>query len=137
MKITGVILAGGRGQRLGGIDKGLAPYRGRPLIEWVIERIEPQVDEFVINANRSPERYAAYGVPVIPDVLGDFPGPLAGLHAGLVRASHDWVLTIPCDTPSLPRDLVARMQAGLSSENIEVVVAANPDGWEPRHPMGL
>ena len=131
MKITGVILAGGRGQRLGGIDKGLAPYGGRPLIEWVIARIQPQVDVLVINANRNGERYAAYGVPVIADVLGEFPGPLAGLHAGLVHTSHDWVLTIPCDTPSLPTDLVGRMQAVMSGGNLEVVVAAHPQAWEP------
>ncbi len=116
---------------MGGIDKGLALYRGRPLIEWVIERVRPQVDDLHINANRNAERYAAYRLPVIPDLIEGFPGPLAGVHTALLSATHDWVLTIPCDTPSLPEDLVARLIQRTTQPDVEIVVAATSEGWQP------
>ena len=94
-KITGVILAGGLGRRMGGIDKGLQELRGRPMIDWVIERFAPQVDELLINANQNVERYAAYGHRVVPDQIPDNAGPLAGLHAALSAATYPLVATVP------------------------------------------
>ncbi len=126
-----MILAGGQGIRLGGIDKGLTPYRGRPLIEWVIQAIQPQVEELLINANRNLDRYATYGVRVIPDMTKEFLGPLAGLQAGLQSAAHEWVLTIPCDTPALPENLVDRLKPRALQPNVEIVVAATAGGWHP------
>lgn len=129
--VTGVILAGGLATRLGGTDKGLIVYRGRPLIEWVIERIAPQVDELLINANRNAQRYSAYGYRVVADVIADFPGPLAGMHAALLTAAHDWVLSVPCDCPNLPSDLAERLMRPAVESDLEMVVAATKDSWQP------
>lgn len=111
--ITGLILAGGRGQRVGGADKGWLIYEGRPLIVSVIERFAPQVGPLLISANRNVERYAAYG-EIVGDDLGDvngerFAGPLIGVLSGLRRARTDWVAIVPCDAPHLPNDLVTRL----------------------------
>ena len=113
--ISGVILAGGQGRRMGKVDKGLQPFRGRTLIDCVIERLRPQVAEILINANRNQERYGAYGYRVIADLVPDYAGPLAGLHSALASASHELVLTVPCDSPFMPDDLAARMDAALRS----------------------
>lgn len=121
LPITGLVLAGGQGSRMGGQDKGLVPYRGRPLVDHVIERITPQVDELLISANRNLDDYARRGYPILPDVLPDFPGPLAGVLAGLQAASHEWVLVVPCDMPQLPDDLAVRLQA--ASRGFAVVIA--------------
>ena len=107
--VTGVVLAGGQGRRMGGVDKGLKILRGKPMVEWVIERIAPQVHEVLINANQNLERYAAFGHRVIPDEIAGYAGPLAGLHRGLTEAANELVATVPCDSPFLPRDLVARL----------------------------
>ena len=111
--ITGLILAGGRGQRVGGADKGWLIYEGRPLIVSVIERLAPQVGPLLISANRNVERYAAYGEIVgddLADVSGErFAGPLIGVLSGLRRARTDWVAIVPCDAPHLPTDLVTRL----------------------------
>jgi len=131
-KITGVILAGGQGRRMGGVDKGLQPLRGRPMVAWVIERIAPQVDEVLINANQNIERYRALGHRVIPDEIAGYAGPLAGLHRGLTEAAHDLVATVPCDSPFLPRDLVVRLRAALEREQAEIAVAKT--GAQP-HPV--
>lgn len=130
--ITGVILAGGQGRRMGSVDKGLKPLRGRPMIEWVIERFGPQVDELLINANQNLERYARFGHRVIPDVIGGFAGPLAGLHRALGEATHALVATVPCDSPYLPRDLIARLLTALSADAAELAVART--GEQP-HPV--
>ena len=114
-KITGVILAGGLGRRMGGIDKGLQELRGRPLTAWVVERLAPQVDELLINANQNPERYAAFGHRVVPDQIPDFAGPLAGLHAALSAATHPLVATAPCASPFLPEDLISRLFEALTA----------------------
>ena len=90
---------------MGGVDKGLKALRGRPMVEWVVERFAPQVDEVLINANQNLEAYAAFGYRVIPDEIGGYAGPLAGLHRGLSQAAHDLVATVPCDSPFLPADL--------------------------------
>ena len=100
---------------MGGVDKGLVELDGRPMVAWVLERLAPQVGELLINANQNPERYAAFGHPVVADEIGGFAGPLAGLHAALAAARTPWVVTVPCDSPFLPHDLVARLAAARSS----------------------
>jgi molybdopterin-guanine dinucleotide biosynthesis protein A len=119
-KISGVILAGGQGRRMGGVDKGLQPLRGRPMIEWVLDSLAPQVDELIINANQNTDRYAAYGHRVIGDEVSGFAGPLAGLHAGMKSAAHRLVVTVPCDSPFLPADLVSRLGNALEDKDIAV-----------------
>lgn len=123
MQITAVILAGGRGTRMGGADKGLVEYQQQPLVSHVLARIQPQVDQVIINANRHLTQYESFGVPVITDGNQDFDGPLAGMQAGMQHAHTDWVLSVPCDSPLLPLDLVSRMQQALTSAND---TAANP-----------
>jgi molybdopterin-guanine dinucleotide biosynthesis protein A len=118
--VTGVVLAGGQGRRMGGVDKGLQLLSGRPMIEHVIERLAPQVDEIVINANQNLEAYAQFGHAVVPDVTGGFAGPLAGLQAGLQAAKHPLVVTAPCDSPFLPQDLVPRLRAALAGNDLAV-----------------
>jgi len=119
-KVSGIVLAGGRGRRMGGVDKGLQPLHGKPMIEHVLARLAPQVDEIVINANQNLERYRAFGHSVVSDAIGGFAGPLAGLHAGLQAAKHDLVATAPCDSPFLPADLVARLQKNLNCKDLAV-----------------
>lgn len=121
--VTGVILAGGMGRRMGGVDKGLQLLDGRPLVCHVAERLAPQVDELLINANRSQAEYAALGYTVLADEIPDFAGPLAGLHAALSAATTAWVVTVPCDSPYLPRDLVNRLQASLQASAAGLAVA--------------
>lgn len=108
---------------MGGHDKGLLIFDGQPLVRHVIRRIAPQVDELIINANRNTAAYAAFGYPLVRDDSTDFLGPLAGMLAGLKAARHEWVLTVPCDTPFLPTDLVQRMSAAATAE-VDIVVAS-------------
>ncbi len=131
-KISGVILAGGLGRRMGGTDKGLQELRGKPLVQWVIERLSPQVDELLINANQNGARYAAFGYRVVPDQIPDFAGPLAGLHAALTTASHPLVATAPCDSPFLPADLVSRLYQALTAQQAEIAVART---FSQAHPV--
>lgn len=123
--VGGVILAGGLGRRMGGVDKGLAEFQGRPLVAHVLARLAPQVAAMMINANRNPDIYAALGVPVVADPWPDFKGPLAGLAAGLAAAGPDcqWVVTCPCDAPFLPTDLVARLWAAAQAASAPLAVA--------------
>lgn len=137
--VSGVVLAGGQGRRMGEADKGLQQLDGRPLAAWVVERLAPQVAELRINANRNHERYAALGYPVFDDRLASgadappsgflpaaaetFAGPLAGLYAALASARHPWLVSAPCDSPFLPGDLVARLQAGLAGSPARMAVA--------------
>ena len=130
-KITGVILAGGLGRRMGGIDKGLQELRSRPMVHWVVERLAPQVDELLINANQNGERYAAFGHRVVPDEIPDFAGPLAGLHAALSAASHPLVATAPCDSPFLPADLISRLFQVLTATGADLAVARTFDQPHP------
>jgi molybdopterin-guanine dinucleotide biosynthesis protein A len=118
--ITGIVLAGGQGRRMGGVDKGLQLLSGKPMIEQVIARLAPQVDDIVINANQNREAYAAFGHPVVPDAIEGYAGPLAGLHAGLQAAAQPLVVTAPCDSPFLPEDLVARLAAALGENDLAV-----------------
>lgn len=121
--ITGVILAGGLGRRMGGVDKGLQMLDGRPLVCHVAERLAPQVGQLMINANRSQTQYATLGYPIFSDLVPDFAGPLAGLHAALSQAQSEWVVTAPCDSPYLPPDLVSRLHAALQAERSDVAIA--------------
>jgi molybdopterin-guanine dinucleotide biosynthesis protein A len=123
MSVTGIVLAGGLGRRMGGVDKGLVDFLGKPLIAHVVERLSPQVDEILINANRELDRYAALGYPVIEDDIAGFAGPLAGLHKGLRSAKHPFVLTVPCDSPLLPLNLVERLMQGLIQNDADLAVA--------------
>jgi molybdopterin-guanine dinucleotide biosynthesis protein A len=130
-KITGILLAGGQGRRMGGVDKGLQLLRGKPMAQHVIERFAPQVDELLINANQNVEQYQGLGYRVIPDAIGGFVGPLAGLHRGLSEAAHPLVVTAPCDSPFLPLDLVAKLHAALEQQNAELAVARTGDQPHP------
>ncbi len=131
-RCTGLILAGGRARRMGGEDKGLLKLAGRPMVAHVIERLRPQVDALLINANRNLEAYEALGAPVVPDRLPDFGGPLAGMDAGLAAARTGYLVVVPCDSPYLPADLVARLREALESAGAELAVAH--DG-ERAHPV--
>jgi molybdopterin-guanine dinucleotide biosynthesis protein A len=116
---------------MGGVDKGLKVLRGKPMVLWVIERFTPQVDEVLVNANQNLETYNDFGYPVIPDVIGGYAGPLAGLHRGLSEARHDLVATVPCDSPFLPEDLVSRLLSALQSAGAELAVARTGDQAHP------
>lgn len=129
--VTGVVLAGGQGSRMGGIDKGLVAFRGRPLVAHVIERLRPQVDAIFINANRNPEAYAAFGHAVISDDIPGYAGPLAGFERALAHATTDLVVTVPCDSPFLPADLVARLRLALDANNADIAVARTGDQPHP------
>ena len=111
--ITGLVLAGGEGRRMGGADKGLQLFDGRPLVQCVLERLRPQVDAVLISANRNLERYAGFGCAVVQDALPGFAGPLAGLQAAMVHADTPLLLCAPCDSPRLPADLALRLRAAL------------------------
>jgi molybdopterin-guanine dinucleotide biosynthesis protein A len=125
-EITGVILAGGRGSRMGGVDKGLQNFNDVPLALHTQLRLSPQVSELLINANRNLAAYESFGVPVWPDAasLGDFAGPLAGFLTGLERCETAFMMTVPCDTPLFPHDLVARLAAALEAEDADIAMAA-------------
>ena len=129
--ITGVVLAGGQGRRMGGVDKGLVPLRGRPMVAWVLERLRPQVETVVINANQHQVTYGQWGDSVVADVIGGSAGPLAGLHAGLKAAMTPFVVTVPCDSPFLPTDLVARLAAARSAGDADLAVAKTHDQAHP------
>jgi molybdopterin-guanine dinucleotide biosynthesis protein A len=130
--VTGLILAGGQGRRMGGVDKGLQLLRGRPLIAWVSERLTPQVDEVVINANAHHDEYGRFAARVISDEISGYAGPLAGLHAGMKAAAHPLVVTVPCDSPFLPTDLVERLRRALERGDAQLAVAKT--GAQP-HPV--
>lgn len=125
--ITGLVLAGGRGSRMGGVDKGLQQLAGRPLAQHALQRLAPQVQSLMVNANRHLQDYAALGVPVWPDAWPDHPGPLAGMAAGLARCETPWLATVPCDTPGFPRDLVDRLMRAVLAEGAELAMAATAE----------
>ena len=118
--VTGIVLAGGQGRRMGGVDKGLQLLRDKPMVEHVIGRLAPQVDEILINANQNLAAYGRFGYRVVPDAIGGFAGPLAGLHAGLGAAKHPLALTVPCDSPFLPADLFCRLNEKLQKNDLAV-----------------
>ncbi len=126
--ITGLVLAGGRGSRMGGVDKGLQNHLGIPLALHAMQRLSPQVGAVMISANRHLDTYASFGVPVWPDAMADHPGPLAGFLAGLEHCTTPYLVTVPCDTPNFPTDLVARLAAGLIAQSAQSAVAAAREG---------
>ena len=130
-EITGIVLAGGQGRRMGGVDKGLVAFRGAPMVAAVIERLAPQVGAIGVNANQNALAYAAFGHPVVADAVGGFAGPLAGLHAGLAAATTSHAVTVPCDSPFLPRDLVSRLAKGLAEAGADLAVARTHDQPHP------
>jgi molybdopterin-guanine dinucleotide biosynthesis protein A len=125
--ITGLILAGGRGSRMGGVDKGLQNFNGIPLALHTLMRLGPQVESVMVNANRNLSAYESFGASVWPDASADFAGPLSGFLVGLERAETPYVLTVPCDTPRLPLDLAERLAAGLIREDADIAMAAAPE----------
>ena len=129
--VTGVVLAGGQGSRMGGVDKGLQPFRGQPMVAHVVERFAHQVDELLINANRNAQAYAQFGHPVIADEIAGFAGPLAGFERGLAHAQGALVVTAPCDSPFLPGDLVARLRRALEDARADLAVARTGDQPHP------
>jgi len=129
--VAGIVLAGGQGRRMGGVDKGLVELAGKPMIAHVLERFRPQVGELVINANQNLDRYGAFGVAVIADAVGGFAGPLAGLHAGLSVTTRPFACTVPCDSPFLPLDLVARLAAAIERDGAKLAVARTFDQPHP------
>ena len=129
--ITGLILAGGQGRRMGGVDKGLQDFRGKRLVDHVYERLAPQVGGIIINANQNHDAYRTFGVRVVSDAIGKFAGPLAGLHAGLCVSRRPYLVSVPCDSPFLPDDLVARLYAGLEHSGAEIAVAKTGDQPHP------
>jgi molybdenum cofactor guanylyltransferase len=118
--VSGVVLAGGQGRRMGGVDKGLQALRGKPMAQWALERLAPQVDEILVNCNQNLDAYARFGYRLVPDEFGGFAGPLAGLHASLKAAAHPLVVTVPCDSPFLPCDLVSRLKEHLMEKDLAV-----------------
>ena len=131
-EVTGLVLAGGRGSRMGGLDKGLQLHRGVPLALHAMLRLAPQVGQVMINANRNLGAYESFGVPVWPDALPDFAGPLAGFLAGLEHCETPWLVTVPCDTPDFPLDLVERLARFAEAEHAEIALAACPQDGVPR-----
>ncbi len=123
-QITGLILAGGRGSRMGGVDKGLQNHLGMPLALHALLRLAPQVGDVMINANRNLGAYESMGVPVWPDALPDYAGPLAGFLTGLERCETPYLVTVPCDSPRFPLDLVARLAEALEAQDAEIAIAA-------------
>jgi molybdenum cofactor guanylyltransferase len=126
--ITGLILAGGRGSRMGGVDKGLQNHQGSTLAMHALLRLGPQVGELMINANRNLAAYEAMGVPVWPDALPDYAGPLAGFLAGLEHCETPYMVTVPCDSPLFPLDLVERLAAALDAQDAQIAMAATREG---------
>lgn len=125
--ITGLVLAGGQGSRMGGVDKGLQLFKGKALALHALQRLQPQVGQCMLNANRSLDIYQGYGVPVHTDVQPDYAGPLVGFLTGLMHCRTDWLLTVPCDSPCYPEDLAQRMAAVAFQENADIVLAAGPE----------
>jgi molybdopterin-guanine dinucleotide biosynthesis protein A len=129
--ITGLILAGGRGSRMGGVDKGLQPFGGVTLAEHSLRRLQPQVGQVAFNANRNLAAYEAFGVPVFSDEIAGYVGPLAGMLTGLAHCRTPYLVTVPCDTPLFPQDLVARLASALVRDRAEIAMAAAPEAEGP------
>src|SRR5712664_4216529 len=129
--VTGLILAGGRGSRMGGVDKGLQSFRGKRLVDHVYERFAPQVGGIIINANQNQEEYKSFGVRVVSDAIGGFAGPLAGLHAGLSVSKRPFLASVPCDSPFLPADLIERLSQRIAESGAELAGAKTGDQPHP------
>jgi molybdopterin-guanine dinucleotide biosynthesis protein A len=130
--ITGLVLCGGRGTRMGGVEKALLPWAGRPLLAQVLERLSPQVATVALNVNREAARYAGFGLPLWPDADDRLPGPLAGWLAALQRVQTPWLLSVPCDSPLLPPDLATRLAGPLAAPGAPpLAIATTADGPQP------
>jgi len=129
--VTGLILAGGKGSRMGGVDKGLQAFRGKRLVDHVYERFAPQVGGIIINANQNHEEYKTFGVRVVSDAIGGYAGPLAGLHAGLSVSKRPFLASVPCDSPFLPADLIERLYQRIDETGAELAVAKTGDQPHP------
>jgi molybdopterin-guanine dinucleotide biosynthesis protein A len=126
--ITGLVLAGGQGRRMGGLDKGMQTFAGATLAQHALQRLAPQVGCTMLSANRHLDDYRALGVPVWPDALSEYPGPLAGMLAGLLHCETPLLATVPCDTPHFPLDLVARLSDAMNAADAEIAMAVSRDG---------
>ena len=133
-RITGLILAGGRGSRMGNVDKGLQTFRGAPMVLHVIMRLTPQTGSLIINANQNLGPYEGFGLPVWPDQLTGFEGPMAGFQTGLAHCEPEYLVTAPCDSPFLPEDLVERLANAIGEADIAVAVTDDGDRRQP-HPV--
>ena len=131
--ISGLILAGGLSTRMGGRDKGLQLLEGRPMITHIIERLQPQVGHLLINANQNYEAYEVFGLPMIADVISNFVGPLAGMHAGLSHCTTPYLLSVPCDCPFLPTDLARRLSDALMSSGADIAYAITINQNQTEH----
>ena len=131
MLISSIILSGGRAARMSGVDKGMVQLQQKPLIAHIIARLRPQVDEILINANREIAQYEAFGLPVLKDENEEFIGPLAGFSLGLQHTKHKYVLTVPCDSPLLPLDLVERLLNGMTEALADIAVASGDGDTHP------
>ena len=129
--VTGLILAGGKGSRMGGVDKGLQAFRGKRLVDHVYERFAPQVGGVIINANQNHEEYKTFGVRVVSDAIGGYAGPLAGFHAGLSVSKRPFLASVPCDSPFLPADLIERLYQRIDESGAELAVAKTGDQPHP------
>ena len=131
ISISSIILSGGRASRMSGVDKGLVQLQQKPLIAHVIARLNPQVDEIFINANREIVQYQAFALPVLQDEIAEFIGPLAGFSLGLQHAKHEYVLTVPCDSPLLPLDLAQRLYSSMAASRMDIAVASSAGNTHP------
>jgi len=129
--MTGVILAGGEARRMGGIDKGLVTAAGRPMVEYVLTALAPQVDAVIISANRNREKYARYGHPVVADEFPGYNGPLAGMASAMRAADSEFIVTAPCDSPFLPPDLVSRLALAMLDADADICAADNGERLQP------
>jgi molybdopterin-guanine dinucleotide biosynthesis protein A len=138
-QVTGIILAGGRGSRMGGVDKGLERFQGQPLAFRAMMRLIPQVSEVLINANRNIGVYEGFGVTVLPDPIDGYQGPLAGMLSGLPYTETEFLQAVPCDVPNFPSDLVSRLHEGLVSSGMPLAypVTIEADGTRQPHPVFL
>lgn len=129
--ITGIVLAGGRAQRMGGVDKGLMQLAGKPMVAHVLAALGPQVATIIVNANRNLDQYAAFGYRIAADTIGDYYGPLAGMASAMEIATTKYVLTVPCDSPLMARDLVARLYQALIQGCADIGVAHDGERMHP------
>jgi molybdopterin-guanine dinucleotide biosynthesis protein A len=136
MAITGLVLSGGRGSRMGSIDKGLQLFQAKPMVQHVIDRLAPQVQSMIISANQHREDYEAFGFPVLTDMLPNFSGPLAGLQMGLMHCQTDYLVCVPCDSPFFPLDYVERMADAFSTHQPDIALAVTTEGTSLQtHPV--
>ena len=129
--ITGVILAGGKARRMGGEDKGLITLQGKPLIDYIVTALQPQVGNMIINANRNPAQYGACGLPVVADMLGDYFGPLVGMATGMHNTDKSYIVTVPCDSPFIPDTLVEILYRALHEKQADISVAHDGARMQP------